>query len=118
MGQERRISAARNISALPPRADVGADIVEPLVSAISDPNALQQTHRYSASMTEVDTDQLARSFTRGRGGPASSAAFRASFICKICIIRFFLAGALLAFRANVSTDGRTAFRALVISSYA
>jgi hypothetical protein len=33
MGQERRISAVRNISALPPRADVGADIVEPPVSA-------------------------------------------------------------------------------------
>jgi hypothetical protein len=32
-GQERRISAVRNISALPPRADVGADIVEPPVSA-------------------------------------------------------------------------------------
>ena len=31
MGQERRISAGRNISALPPRADVGADIVEPPV---------------------------------------------------------------------------------------
>jgi hypothetical protein len=27
-GHERRISAVRNISALPPRADVGADIVE------------------------------------------------------------------------------------------
>ena len=33
LGQERRIGAARNISALPPRADVGADIVEPSVSA-------------------------------------------------------------------------------------
>jgi hypothetical protein len=32
-GQERRIGAVRNISALPPRADVGADIVEPPVSA-------------------------------------------------------------------------------------
>jgi hypothetical protein len=31
MGQERRIGAVRNISALPPRADVGADIVEPPV---------------------------------------------------------------------------------------
>jgi transposase len=28
MGQQRRISAVRNLSALPPRADVGADIVE------------------------------------------------------------------------------------------
>jgi hypothetical protein len=28
-GQERRIGAVRNISALPPRADVGTDIVEP-----------------------------------------------------------------------------------------
>jgi hypothetical protein len=78
-------------------------------------NRLGVVHRQRA---KVDTDQLARSFTRGRGGPASSAAFRASFICKICIIRFFLAGALLAFRANVSTDGRIAFRALLISSYA
>src|SRR4029077_7037038 len=33
LGQERRIGAVRNISALPPRADVGADIVEPPVSA-------------------------------------------------------------------------------------
>jgi len=33
MGQERRIGAVRNISALPSRADVGADIVEPPVSA-------------------------------------------------------------------------------------
>jgi hypothetical protein len=33
MGQELRIGAVRNISALPPRADVGADIVEPPVSA-------------------------------------------------------------------------------------
>jgi hypothetical protein len=29
VGQERRIGAVRNISALRPRADVGADIVEP-----------------------------------------------------------------------------------------
>jgi hypothetical protein len=33
MGQERRIGAVRNISALPPRADVRADIVKPPVSA-------------------------------------------------------------------------------------
>jgi hypothetical protein len=33
-GQERRIGAVRNISALPPRADVGADIVEPPLSAM------------------------------------------------------------------------------------
>src|SRR5262245_15516648 len=32
-GQERRIGAVRNISDLPPRADVGADIVEPPVRA-------------------------------------------------------------------------------------
>src|SRR5262245_20588246 len=30
-GQERRISAVRNISGLPPRADVGSDIVERLL---------------------------------------------------------------------------------------
>jgi hypothetical protein len=30
---ERRIGAVRNISALRPRADIGADIVEPPVSA-------------------------------------------------------------------------------------
>jgi hypothetical protein len=35
MGQERRIGTVRNISALPLRADVGADIVEPPVSAIT-----------------------------------------------------------------------------------
>jgi hypothetical protein len=35
MGQERRIGAVCNISALPPRADVGADIIEPPVSAIT-----------------------------------------------------------------------------------
>jgi hypothetical protein len=35
MGQERRIGAARNISALPPRADVGADIVARPLSATS-----------------------------------------------------------------------------------
>jgi hypothetical protein len=35
MGQERRIGAVRNISALPPRADVEADIIEPPVSATS-----------------------------------------------------------------------------------
>jgi hypothetical protein len=42
MGQERRIGAVRNISALPPRADVGADIVEPPVSATSRPEQVQQ----------------------------------------------------------------------------
>jgi hypothetical protein len=62
------------------------------------------------------TDQLTRSFSRGKDGAASSAAFKASFICSICIIRLFLAGALLAIRANVSTKGRTAFRAFLISS--
>jgi hypothetical protein len=34
-GQERRFGAVCNISALPLRADVGADIVEPPLSAIS-----------------------------------------------------------------------------------
>src|SRR5712691_2625659 len=63
-------------------------------------------------------DQLTRSLNRGKGGPACSAAFRASFICPICIVRFFLAGVLLAIRANVSTDGRTALRAILMSSYA
>ena len=29
LGQERRIGVVRNISALPPRADVEVDIVEP-----------------------------------------------------------------------------------------
>jgi hypothetical protein len=41
-GQERRIGAARNISALPPRADVGADIVVPPVSAIAGREQSQQ----------------------------------------------------------------------------
>jgi hypothetical protein len=45
-------------------------------------------------------------------------AFRATFICWTCIISFFLAGVLLAIRAHPSTDGRTAFKALLISSYA
>src|SRR5262249_24484022 len=40
-GQERRIGAVRNISALPPRADVGAGIVEPPVSAKSRHYAVQ-----------------------------------------------------------------------------
>jgi hypothetical protein len=43
MGQERRIGAVRNISALPPRADVGADIVEPPVSAKTGCEQSQQT---------------------------------------------------------------------------
>ena len=43
VGQERRIGAVRNISALPPRADVGADIVEPSVSAITCREQSQQT---------------------------------------------------------------------------
>jgi hypothetical protein len=47
MGQERRIGAVRNISALPPRADVGADIVEPPVSAISGCEQSQQRASYS-----------------------------------------------------------------------
>ena len=34
-GQERRIGTVRNLSALSPRAAVGADIVEPPVSAIT-----------------------------------------------------------------------------------
>jgi hypothetical protein len=41
-GQERRIGVVRNISALPPRADVGADIVEPPVSAITGREQMQQ----------------------------------------------------------------------------
>jgi hypothetical protein len=49
MGQERRIGAVRNISALPPRADVGADIVEPPVSAIS--GCEQSQHRGVYSIT-------------------------------------------------------------------
>src|SRR5262245_41483183 len=44
-GQERRIGAVRNISALRPRADVGADIVEPPVSANSRPEQVQQTEQ-------------------------------------------------------------------------
>ena len=40
MGQERRIGAVRNIPRYPPRADVGADIVEPPVSAIADVSEL------------------------------------------------------------------------------
>jgi hypothetical protein len=43
-GQERRIGAVRNISALPLRADVGADIVEPPVSVITGREQLQQTN--------------------------------------------------------------------------
>jgi hypothetical protein len=42
MGQERRISAVRNLSALPPRADVGADIVEPPLSATTCREQTQQ----------------------------------------------------------------------------
>jgi hypothetical protein len=42
-GQERRIDAVRNISALPPRADVGADIVEPPLRANSGRELSQQS---------------------------------------------------------------------------
>ena len=42
MGQERRISAGRNISALPPRADVGADVVERPLSAKTGREQMQQ----------------------------------------------------------------------------
>jgi hypothetical protein len=42
MGQECRIGAVRNISALPARADVGADIIEPPVSAKSGREQAQQ----------------------------------------------------------------------------
>jgi hypothetical protein len=42
LGQERRIGAIRNISALPPRADVGADIVETPVNAITGCEQSQQ----------------------------------------------------------------------------
>ncbi len=41
--QERRIDATRNLSALPPRADVGADIVEPPVRARTGCKQSQQT---------------------------------------------------------------------------
>jgi hypothetical protein len=41
--QERRIGAVRNISALPPRADVGADILEPAGECHFRTHALQQT---------------------------------------------------------------------------
>jgi hypothetical protein len=41
-GQERRIGAVRNISALPPRADVGADIVERPLSAKIGREQMQQ----------------------------------------------------------------------------
>jgi hypothetical protein len=46
-GQERRIGAVRNISALPPRADVGADIVEPPVSARNGLMHRSRKHLYS-----------------------------------------------------------------------
>jgi hypothetical protein len=45
MGQERRIGAVRNISALPPRADLGADIVEPPVSANYGSECLTQSRK-------------------------------------------------------------------------
>jgi hypothetical protein len=47
MGQERRIGAVRNISALPPRADVGADVVEQPVSAITSREQMLQERRNS-----------------------------------------------------------------------
>src|SRR5262245_17385827 len=56
LGQERRIGAVRNISALPPRADVGADIVERPVSARkrhmhrSNSTAIRSPHRRAASV--------------------------------------------------------------------
>jgi hypothetical protein len=46
-GQERRIGAVRNISALPPRTDVGADIVELLLRANSGREQMQQHRDYS-----------------------------------------------------------------------
>jgi hypothetical protein len=45
LGQERRIGALRNISALPPRADVGAEIVEPPLSAIADITCVERPQR-------------------------------------------------------------------------
>jgi hypothetical protein len=42
LGQERRIGVVRNISALPPRADVEVDIVEPPLSARKRPEQVQQ----------------------------------------------------------------------------
>jgi hypothetical protein len=50
MGQERRIGAVRNISALPPLADVGADIVKPPVSASSGHRRHSPNGRYGTSV--------------------------------------------------------------------
>src|SRR5215216_4667375 len=47
---------------------------------------------------------------------ASSAALRASFICSICTIRFFLAGVFLAVRAILSSDGSSPLRTSLMSS--
>ena len=55
MGQERRIGAVCNISALPPRADVGADIVERPLSASCGHTAAR------AYVKEVPTPELAAS---------------------------------------------------------
>ena len=52
-GQERRIGATCNISALPPRADVGADIVEPPLRAISGREQMQQTANYSITSSAM-----------------------------------------------------------------
>jgi hypothetical protein len=49
VGQERRIGAVRNISALPKRADVGADIVEPPVSARRGCEQMQQSNLFIRS---------------------------------------------------------------------
>src|SRR5262245_14139970 len=53
VGQERRIGAVRNISALPPRADVGADVVEPPLRATSGPEQVQQK-----ALTPISSQQM------------------------------------------------------------
>jgi hypothetical protein len=63
MGQERRIGAARNISALPPRADVGVDIVTCPRSANSVIDAVQQTVFTAFHPDEILV--LVRAFYRG-----------------------------------------------------
>src|SRR5262245_1479184 len=52
-GQERRIGAVRNISALPPRADVGADIVERPLCARSGCEQSQQGSAYSITSSAM-----------------------------------------------------------------
>jgi hypothetical protein len=54
-GQERRIGAVRNISALPPRADGGADIVEPPVSARNGLMHRSKRRAYSITSSAVES---------------------------------------------------------------